>query len=556
MVTARRCGMLFRRLAHCRSGAAAALLAISLPALAGVAALAVDLSSLYLSERRLQGIADAAAAASITGDAAQGRAAALAVIARSGEQSIVLEAYQPGQYLRDPAIAHEARFQAGAEAVNAARVQLRQHVPLFFGHLLTGRASSGVTASATATKSDLVAFEIGTKLLSVSDNLPGRLLSALAGANLGLTGQDVSLLASTRIDVMRFAQALRARNAGGKGTLENSLNEATALSDIIGAMGDSVDADAALVLGRIAALAMGNDVAVGDMIDLGPWGRSDTIDARIGAEVDVYTLLRSLLEAGHGPAYSVALDVAIPGVSKATLRVAGGNGWERSPWMTFDQAGDVTIRTAMTRIYLDLDVAPSLLGSLLALRLPLFIEVASAEARISSIVCNPNAAGRGVTIEARPSIGTVALADFDAARMADVSRAVPLRNASLVRLPLISIDGFAKVALGGNAIQRIHFNPAEIAAGARKEVGTRDLTAGLTGSLLKNLSLDINLLGLNLGLGLSKTQLTQTIGQALVALSPAIDALLNQVTGLLGIKLGVAEVSVNALRCGQPMIVA
>ena len=71
-------------LARCDSGAAAVLLALSLPVLGGVAALAVDLSSLYLAQRRLQGIADSAAAASISGDMANGEAGARAVLAQSG----------------------------------------------------------------------------------------------------------------------------------------------------------------------------------------------------------------------------------------------------------------------------------------------------------------------------------------------------------------------------------------------------------------------------------------------------------------------------------------
>lgn len=546
-------------LARCESGAAATLLALSLPALAGVAALAVDLSSLYLAERRLQGIADAAAAASISGDIANGESAARAMVANSGTAGIILEQFQPGHYARDAALAPQSRFTPNAPGANAARVQLRQEVPLFFAGLAMGRSSSNVTVSATAAKSDLVGFEIGSKLIHLSDGLPAMLLSTLAGVNLGLTDTDISLLATAQVDVADFMQALRQRNAGGDGSFSDSLDTPTPLADAIGALGDSVDADTAVVVENIAALAVGDDVAVGDLIDLGPWGQGDAIDARLGAQVNVYTLLRSLLEAGHGPAYSIAMDVGLPGVGGTTLRVAGGHGWQRSPWMTFDEAGDVTVRTSMTRIGLDINVGSSLLGDIVAVRLPLFVELAPAEARISKVACDPADPDHGVTLDVRPSIGTVALADFDVHRMEDVDQPLPLRNAELIRLlGLASVKGYANVALGGDRIYEIPFSPEQIAAGSRQHTPTRDLLATAIPRLMDDVRVDIQPLGFSLGLGslLSSGPATQTVRNALEAVAPSLDGLLNRITALLGVELGVAEVSVNALRCGRPMIVA
>lgn len=546
-----------RRLCRDRGGAAAALLALSLPALVGIAAVVIDLGSMYLAERRLQGIADAAAAAAVSSDiAATGEAGVRAVIEQSGVAGITLHEFAPGRYVRDEAVAHHRRFTAHDPAANAARVHLRQEVPLFFAAVLTGRNSAMVAARATATRDDLVAFELGTRLVAMSGGLPNALLSALAGVDLGLTQQDISALVSTRIDVMEFADALRARNAGGNGSLGGSLDRPTPLPEILAAMADVADVDAALVLGRIAQLAAGNEVVTSDLVDLGPWGRGGVADARIAAEVEVYALLRSLLEASQGQSYAVSLDLALAGVSSTRVRIAGGQGFERSPWLTFDSAGDVILRTAETRIALDLQLGGPLLGALANLRLPLFVEVASAEARISDIVCDPDDGRHGVTVDARPAIGKVALADFNAAQFGDFTRPLALRPGRLVGTALLSVDGYADVALGGDLTQQIHFSPAEIDSRARKEVGTMDLAAATTRSLLHDLSLDVRTLGINLGLGLSKTQITAIVGDALTTLAPAVDGLLNQVTGLLGVKLGMAEVSVNALRCGSPMIVA
>ena len=52
-----------RRFARGERGAVAAIFALALPALAGFAALSVDVGSVYLASRKLQGVADLAAMA-------------------------------------------------------------------------------------------------------------------------------------------------------------------------------------------------------------------------------------------------------------------------------------------------------------------------------------------------------------------------------------------------------------------------------------------------------------------------------------------------------------
>ncbi len=68
------------RLAHDRKGGVTILLAGALFMLAGAATVAVDLGSVYLARRQLQGIADAAALAAADG----GRTAAEALLQQTG----------------------------------------------------------------------------------------------------------------------------------------------------------------------------------------------------------------------------------------------------------------------------------------------------------------------------------------------------------------------------------------------------------------------------------------------------------------------------------------
>ena len=80
----------------------------------------------------------------------------------------------------------------------------------------------------------------------------------------------------------------------------------------------------------------------------------------------------------------------------------------------------------------------------------------------------------------------------------------------------------------------------------------RGRLAGVTGSLVRDVQLVPEIAGLGIGLG----GVTGLVGSTLQTVAPPLDLLLTQLTGALGIKLGVADVTVDRLRCGQPSIVA
>jgi len=172
---------LIKELSRDRRGATAMIVAGSLFALVGSVAVAVDLGSVYLAKRRLQGIADAAALAAAGKLSDTGRALAQALIERSGAEAITIGNYTPGRYRRDASVPLDHRFKAGFADPSAARIVLRQDVPLFFGVLLSGKRSLTISAEATATRNDMAAFSLGTKLAELSGGVPNQILSALAG---------------------------------------------------------------------------------------------------------------------------------------------------------------------------------------------------------------------------------------------------------------------------------------------------------------------------------------------------------------------------------------
>lgn len=58
-----------------------------------------------------------------------------------------------------------------------------------------------------------------------------------------------------------------------------------------------------------------------------------------------------------------------------------------------------------------------------------------------------------------------------------------------------------------------------------------------------------------LGLGLSVTTVKNTVASQLLLLAPMLDTVVNSLTNALGVKLGVADVTVDRIRCGRPTMV-
>lgn len=542
------------RLWRNRDGAATVMLAISLTSLMGAAAVGVDVGAVFLAKRQLQGIADAAVLAAATGD----MASAQSVIDQSGQPSVAIKGLTPGTYLRDAAIAPAARFVATATQPSAARLTLERPVPIFFGRFLTGKPTMMVRAQATAARMDMAAFSIGTRLAALSGGLPNQLLSALAGTELNLSVLDSQGLASTDVDILDFADALRVQ-LGRQGSSSAELfGSDIPVQSLVRAMAETVpDAASRTVLAGIAPRLGGGSVRLADMIDLGPMGQNDAHasaphgnDDRI--KVDAFSFLRALLESAQGETSTATLDVAIPGLASTKLTLVNGSGTAHSPWLTVTQARDVVIRTSRARLYLEVTALSAIKG-IASLHIPIYVDLAEAQARLSDIKCGGTQASDGVTLAVTPAIGTAAITDLTTAQLKDFSKAPAMPPAVLADVLLgTKISAKAAVNLGGVQAQSVHFTRTDIANRTPRTVSTNDLTAGIAGSLVKNVDVSVTLLGITTRVG----PVVSLVGSQLSLLAPLIDGLLNQVTGLLGVQLGSATVRVDRMRCGAPMLVA
>lgn len=549
-----------RDLASDARGSVSMMMAMSFITLLGAAALAVDVGSLFLQSRKLQGIADLAAI-SAARDISRASAAAQATAADNGWGAPLNVQVALGRYNPDRSVAPAARFQTGGVNPTAARVTVSGPADLFFGRLLLNRNTITLTRRATAARADMASFSIGTRLASLQGGVANQLLSGLTGSTVSLSVMDYNALAGAKIDLFQYSDLLRL-NANLEGAsydkvLATDISTGKALKilgDLLQGNGDIQAASAARKLA--VAAGDGTPVKLGALLDLGPYSTQDHVAGGSGAKVELAAqdLASALLVlAGEGRQVKLDLGASIPGVTDIDVWLAIGERPNNSPWMTVDRDGQVVIRTAQTRLYLKAQ-ALSVLGLLGAqpITLPILVEAASGEAKLSAMECPETLSAQAATLSVRPSVGRIVVGEIDTTKLNNFKQNLTVTPATVADLLLVKATAKADVQVGGQTWKTARFTRADVQAGTIKTVATDDIAQATLSSLLSNLQLDVHILGLGLGLGPITSALSGTLG----ALAAPLDGVLNTLTGLLGVRLGEADVRVNGLRCRDAALVA
>ncbi|WP_034160489.1 pilus assembly protein TadG-related protein [Sphingomonas sp. ERG5] len=544
------------RLAGDRRGGVGLIAAAAIPMVLGFAAFAVDIGSATLETRRLQGLADAAALAAAA-DPQQAQALAEASVAEAGWPRAVTVVTTRGNYTSDPSVAPSARFTPNNAATDAVRVSLQTPSPTYFARAF-GQTSIPIARSATAARERLAAFSVGSRLASLNGGLLNSYLSALTGSTLSLSVMDYNSLAGVDVDLFSTLDALRTTANINAATYQDILNAQVTRSQLLSALAralDSSNASAAGAMRTMAAQVSGGSIQLNTLIDPGTFGNQGSGGNGL-VKVDSMAFVTAALQLA-APSRQVSLDLgaSVAGLVSTKVMIAVGERPAQSPWITVTDNGAPIIRTAQARIYTEVQVGNlslPLIGTLVAIRVPLFVELASAEARLSSIDCSTQAS-RGVTIEARPNPGQAALAAIDTSQFDNFQRPVALSDARILDTLLLDVDGRAGLNLGqAEPWQSLRFDNAAITAGTPKTVSSSSAVGGIAASLMSNVTLTPHLLGLPLPLG----GLLSAVGSQLTILAPIVDGLLNTVTGALGVHYGEADVRVTGMRCGMASLVA
>ena len=542
-------------------GAVSIIMAGSLMTLVAAAAFAVDVGSIFLQSRKLQGIADLAAM-SAARDIDHATAAAQATATANGWSVPLQVNVALGTYNPDPALTVAARFQPGGVKPNAAKVVVQGEADLFFGQMILGKPSVTISRRATAARADMASFSIGTGLLGLDGGIANQLLSQLTGSTVSLSVMDYNALASAKIDLFKYAEALRVssdlKGVSYDKVLDNEISTGqalTALADLL----QSDGAVAAAVSARKLSVAAGNskEITPSKLLDLGPYMSQDHVAGATSTKVQVAAgdfANALLLLADEGRQVQLDLGASVPGILDTDVWLAVGERPNNSPWLTVDRDGEVIVRTAQTRLYIKAKALSALgLLGIQPITLPVYVEAASGEAKLSAMECPETLSAQAATLSVRPSVGRVSIGDINTALLNNFKTNLTVTPAPILDvLGVVKVTGLADVHIGGLTWKTVRFTRADIQAATMKTVATDDIAPATVSSLLGSLDLDVHVLGLGLGLGGIASALTST----LTTLAAPLDTVLNSLTKLLGVQVGKADVRMNGLRCRDAALVA
>ncbi|NIJ36905.1 putative membrane protein [Sphingopyxis panaciterrae] len=538
----------FSALIHDRRAGISIMSAFALTMLVGSAALAVDVGSLYLDRRKLQGIADAAAMAAAARPGEE-RAATQHIIAASCACTITIASLTSGTYTPNAAIEAERRFSAGGASPNAVRVTLTRNRPLFFGRLLTGRSESLISATATGARRGYAAFSLGSRVAAVHGGVPNALLSALTGSQVNLSVMDYNALASADIDLLAFSDALRTQAGADVLTFGQTLDSQVTMPQVLSALARSSDGQVSTALEKLASAALPRSLVPSHAIDLGPRSSSIRVDAANPVKVNALDLARAMLLLGNANRQlDLSLAANLPGGSGVNLALMIGEPPANSPLIAVTDTDDVIVRTAQVRFKLDAKVSTPLA----AVQIPVLAELGSASARISDIQCQ-GAGNRSVALAVTTTPATIGIGTVNDSDFRNMQRKLNLQPARLVSLPLASVDARAEMILSDLAEKPLRFSRAEIDAGKVKTVESSGLVAGAAKSLSERMDLSVNVP--LLGIGINAKILTSLVGDTVGLAAPVLDTLIADITGVLGVHVGEADARVNALKCGRARLV-
>lgn len=532
-----------RRLICDRSGGVAVMAAVAGALLCAIAALVIDVGSVALYARKLQGAADLsalAAARDLTRHADAARATASANVGPGvAVQSVA------GVYVADPARAPHDRFRPGEAPANAARVTLSGQAPLHFGRWILGRDSITVRRSGTAAISlgqPLAMFSIGSRLARLDGGLANALLSGLTGSSVSLSALDYNALAAADVSLLDYIDAL-------------STDLGLTVGDYDALLGAEIDTGRALrildrlagdhdgsALNKLAKAADGLRLKLGDLIGL-ETDAPRALRGGLAARLSALDLATAMLQTGGDR--QLALDVNAD-VALADLKVslAIGERPNGSPWLTVTDNGQPIIRTAQARLYVRARTAQALSG-LAQVTLPVLVELAPSEARLQSLRCAP---ARQLDLDVRPGLARAVIGTIDERRLQDFKQGLPVSPATFLSIAgLVTLTGSAEIEAADQGYRTVRFNAAEIEDQAIKTVGSRGFVGGLVASLLGRLDIKVKVIGLGLGLG----ELTRALGALLAPLSPLLDGLVNALLDTLGLKFGEADVRALGLSCPE-----
>jgi len=553
-------------------GAAAVIL------VSAVATLVVDAGFAYLSKRELQGAVDIAALNAVQAPTRIEATARDAIQKNYGDPD-GLTAFEvtPGEFptgaqldemLKLPVDQRRllypasGRFQPDGTDFNAVKIRASSQSESFFGRLFS-LAAPTVQAQAIAVREPFAQLTIGTGLVSLgapfgptalnptTPSVLNGLLQSFLGVNpaLGLAHYEGLLVSNISVGSLIEAAA---RVAGiPESNARAVLDALVPAADLYEALADAVANNAArTALSRLAnATPEGVRVRLDDLFPIDLLKPERAADGTVNLFHLAWGMSDRIADGAH--AASVNLDLADLGPLGALLRSATLEIGLLQPSQHSAIGGPGTeVQSSQVRVKLNLDLVDLNLGLLsVALRLPVLIEAASAVARIDTVACGSKAVEDAVVGVSATSAAVKLTVGEAPPGFFTNSGPVAALPAALVNAPAVRVFGNASVAVGAQSGEVAFQHPFDIERVWK--IGAPGDPSVMGAALLSDLDLDVTVLGLPLlGTGIVEA----LVKNALTALTPLLDTILEVPFRLAGLQLGGADVSVPHVRCGNAIL--
>lgn len=563
------------------NGNVAITAALCLPLMISALALGVDYGSLTLQQRELQTTADLSAiSAAATPNSPE--TGVLDYMTLNGRNIAVLkngqllnkgtpvafnadtvfdkfEAYAEvtnGRYQADSAVAVGARFQSGVAPYDAVRVTLHQKGGLFFGGSIT--KAPMLAASGTASIDKMASFSVGSRLASLNNGVVNALLGKLLGTTISLSVMDYQSLANANVDALKIFDKLALGLNLTAGTYDELLKTNISYGTLLNAIGQTTGVTPA-VAAIVKTLEKTLDktkitVQLKDIMDIGPLG-SRLIGQTDGLAVQtsIFELITATANAGNGGSNQIDLDLGatIPGLGGLTVSLAIGEPPAGSKALGIGRTGAI-VRTAQTRLAIitSVDGITGLLG--IRIKVPLYLEVAHAEARMAAITCASGSNGATVNVEAVPGVLELSLGDVDPSAFANFGKDPRVTKSKIVATPALNINALAYANATNVNASQVSFSPSDISTQKVKQVSTRNTVSTLMDSLIRDLQLEVEILGLKVAI---PPVLLGGLSDTLRLITTPLDQVLYSLLSALGVKIGEADIRVGGASCRNPVLV-
>lgn len=569
----------FRRCLKSRTGNIGVSAALVMPLVVASMGLGIDYGYLTLQRRELQSVADLASIAA----AADVSSAEEAVLAHFRSNDLGFAVSTPsglmtvdgkllpndvetaakgvativrGRYVPDPAIDAGQRFIRGALPADAVQVTLEKKGDIYLAALFSEPPDLSVIGTAASSK--IAAFSVGSRLASLNGGLLNAILGQMLGTNIALKVMDYEALIDADIDIQTFLKIIATRLSLTAASYEDVLTAELTMPQLLGSLrlvqGLSGTVTSALKAVELATAGNKQTLTLAQILNIDP-KKSLSVDAGSdwAMKVSALQIVSAAAVIANGE-HQIALDAVagLPGIASVKVRLAIGEPPVETPSHRLGSPG-AAVRTAQTRLAVEvvIDGLAALAGT--RIRLPIYVELAHAEAKLSDIRCyGGTPENAAVIIDAVPGVAEIALGDVDPTVLSSFSSDARVTRARLLD-GLIKIDGIAHVESKNLQPSRLAFSPAEVSSRTIKSVSTRDILSSTTRTLLGNLDAQINVGGL-LSIG-SPTLLQQALAQTLGAVTAPVDQLLYNLLLLVGVRVGEADVRVTGVKCQRPVLV-